>query len=690
MMRNMAMAMWLVLIGLPVGAGPSNPYLHLLHRSERLVRTFEFPGRRPVVRTQAASCVPVPVLVQSTDPDTTARAVRASGAHAGRPVGAILPVRACLDTLQVLSRRPEVIRVEASPPRQPTLDISRIELGADRSEAGDALPFPIDGRGVIAAVVDTGVDYDHPDFGAGRSRVQLIWDLAFGSGDPPAGYDVGSLCDRSSIRTGSCDSIDIVGHGTHVAATMAGSGDTYRGLAPAADIMAVASIDFGLLVESITWLFEQADARDQPMVVNLSLGGHYGPHDGTSLESQALSDLVGPGHIIVAAAGNEGSDFIHLGYDPGGDEGKTLFHVFSGLDVSAALFTIWHPPDATLSFAVGVQAHGEEIDQTPFASVETGASRHDLQDGTTGLGQVYLQPAAGPNPNNGKIQIDIAVEPTDVAYQGNQQGYVWYLKVRGRGAFNAWSAAAGFLTPPARFSDRDDNGLVPGDNARTVAAPALAPGVIAVASYATRSSWIDHQGTEQQHEETSPGTISFFSSRGPSADPARTGPKPWIAAPGEFIVAALSEHSGELQPGTRVDDRHIAMRGTSMACPHAAGAVALLLQVDPTLDPDAIRALLAATARSDEHTQGRLPDATWGHGKLDAYEAVARALGVGLCQTDGECARDYRCTGEGRCTPRSEGGCGCTSEVRGGLWLLVLFGAWAALRRDEAGRRFIA
>lgn len=677
-MRQVAMAGLILLAGLPLRANPSNPYLRLLRRTERLARAFE-----PAARTLVPE---VPVLVKTAEPESTARAVRALGGHAGRAVGSILPLRVSLSMVDELSRLPGVVRIEACPPRRPTLDISRVELGADRVESGASLPYPIDGRGVIAALVDTGIDYDHPDFGGARSRVELIWDLAFGSGEPPAGHEVGSLCDRADIRTGTCDSIDIVGHGTHVAATMAGGGDVYRGVAPGADIMAVASIDFGLLVESIEWLFEQAAERGQPMVVNLSLGGHYGPHDGTSLESQALSELAGPGRIIVAAAGNEGSDFIHLGYDPAGKEGKTLFQVFSGLDVSAALFTVWLQPGATLSFSVGCEVDGEEVAQTPFVAADGTACQFDLQDGPSRLGRVYFEPAGGLNPENGKLQCDIVVEPSDLAYAGNPAGYVWHLKVRGNGAFDAWSAAAGFLTPPARFSARDDDGLIPGDNATTVGAPALAPGVIAVASYATRASWIDRQGEEQSHEETTPGDISFFSSRGPTAAPGLTGHKPWIAAPGEFIVAALSAHSGELQPGTRIDEHHIAMRGTSMACPHAAGVVALLLQVDPELDPAAVRSLLAASARTDAQTGSGLPDFSWGHGKLDAYEAVARALGVGGCATDDDCAEDHRCDQEGRCALRAAGGCGCDPAAGGNPWPPLLIAVLVILCRRGVNR----
>jgi len=659
-MRKIAILLAVVFLPVPALAQKANPYLKLLKRSEKLKLAFD--QMSPLI----------PALVQTGDPQATARAVRKSGGHAGRPVGPVLPVRASLETLDALAGRDEVVRVEATPPKQPVLDLSRPDVRADLVEAGTDLPYPFDGRGVIAALVDTGIDFEHPSFGK-RTRVIKIWDQAFATGEPPPGQDTGALCDREDLLRGlaGCDSIDIIGHGTHVAATMAGSGDKYRGMAPRADIMAVASIDFVLLVESCRWLFDQAGELGQPMVINLSLGGHYGPHDGTDLESFALSAMTGPGKIIVAAAGNEGSDYIHLGYDPAGAAGKTIFHVFSGFDVSSALFTVWHAAGAGLEFAVGVQT-AAEIDETEFISA-TGVSRtFDLQDQGRGLGRVYFQPGGSPDPGNGKLQLDIVVEPGEIAYEGNPDGYTWYIKVRGTGEFDAWSAAAGFLTPPARFSSRDDNGLIPGDNHKSLGAPALAPGVIAVASYATRDRWTDHRGNLQEHPETTPGDISFFSSHGPTTNPELTGHKPEIAAPGEFIVAAMSQNTGELSEGTKITEDEIdyqAMRGTSMACPHAAGIAALLLQVQPGLDPEDLRRILQVTGKSDEYT-GDLPNFVWGYGKIDAYEAVARALGVGICAEDIECADGYQCGQEGRCK-KIEEGCGCGGEPGSISFLMI-------------------
>ncbi|HUU03341.1 MAG TPA: S8 family serine peptidase [Myxococcota bacterium] len=669
-MRMLLVGLCFMLAGPASRAGDKlNPYLRLLGRDVRLVRAF-LPAAGKI------SPALVPVLVLTSDPGATAAAVRRAGvgAHTGRPVGNILPVRAPVALLARIAQRPEVERIEAVPPRRLLLDLSRPDVRADQVERGPGvgLPLPITGQGVIAALVDTGVDYEHQDFGGRRGRVLQIWDQFAASGDPPEGQNTGALCDRSRIIKGTCDSIDAIGHGTHVSATMASSSDTYRGMAPGANIMAVASIDFGLLIESVAWLFAESEKLNRPMVINLSLGGHYGPHDGSSLESRALSDLTGPGKIIVAAAGNEGSDLIHLGYDPAGVMGKTLFEVFNGLDAGSALFTIWQAADSDLRFSIGVQKNGTEVAQSD-AIGSLGAGRSFvLTDSALELGTIYFEPAGAPDPGNGKLQLDIVVEPGAQTYSGNPDNYVWFIKASGTGAFDAWSAATGALTPPARFSDSDADGLVPGDNSKTIGMPAAARKIIAVASYATRSHWTDIDGTLIMHPETQPSQISFFSSRGPSADPEATGVKPLVAAPGEYIVAALSRHTSSLEAGTTIDTGHIAMRGTSMACPHVAGIVALLLEADPTLDPDGVTRILAATARQDEFTGGNLPNARWGYGKVDALEAVAMALHVGVCDADTDCVAGMHCSGESRCQ-ENQAGCSCGSAPSPGEPLLLVF-----------------
>src|SRR5690606_17666782 len=110
---------------------------------------------------------------------------------------------------------------------------------------------------------------------------------------------------------------DHLGHGTHVASLAAGAGrvsSRYRGVAPEATLVIarVASVtsavsDFGVLMAT-RFIFDRADELAMPAVVNLSLGGDFGPHDGSAAVGKALVELAEPpGRALVVAAGNSGS-----------------------------------------------------------------------------------------------------------------------------------------------------------------------------------------------------------------------------------------------------------------------------------------------------------------------------------------------------------------------------------------------
>ena len=83
------------------------------------------------------------------------------------------------------------------------------------------------GAGVLVAVIDSGIDYSHPDFRNedGTTRIAVLWDQTI-SGSPPMGYDIGTLYTREQInqalktpmpeRMEIVPSTDLSGHGTHV------------------------------------------------------------------------------------------------------------------------------------------------------------------------------------------------------------------------------------------------------------------------------------------------------------------------------------------------------------------------------------------------------------------------------------------------------------------------------------------
>lgn len=117
------------------------------------------------------------------------------------------------------------------------------------------------------------------------------------------------------------------------------------------------------------------------------------------------------------------------------------------------------------------------------------------------------------------------------------------------------------------------------------------------------------------------GNIAVFSSRGPVAADGSGRMKPDIAAPGVDVYSSL--------PGGTYGSNS----GTSMAGPHVAGAVALLWSADPSLVGDIDRTEQLLIEAADPYTgsvsgcfEGDIPNAAYGYGVLDVYEAVQMAL----------------------------------------------------------------
>ncbi|MFD7655912.1 S8 family serine peptidase, partial [Actinosynnema sp. NPDC059797] len=111
--------------------------------------------------------------------------------------------------------------------------------------------------------------------------------------------------------------------------------------------------------------------------------------------------------------------------------------------------------------------------------------------------------------------------------------------------------------------------------------------------------------------------IAPFSSRGPRIGDGAV--KPDLTAPGVDIVAA---RAAEGTLGLPVDDRHVAMSGTSMATPHVAGAAALLAQRHPDWTGTRLKAALTASARP---TTG-LTAFDQGAGRVDLTRAITTAV----------------------------------------------------------------
>lgn len=149
--------------------------------------------------------------------------------------------------------------------------------------------FPVTGKGMLIGIIDTGIDYKHPDLGGGIGKNFKV----------RGGYD---FADRDP------DPIDppFQGHGTAVAGIAAANGKV-KGVAPDANLMAYKIFsDFGgsALEADIIAAIDRA-LKDGCNAVNLSLGSSGGKSRGDP-ETDAVNNAVNLGLIVVAAAGNDG------------------------------------------------------------------------------------------------------------------------------------------------------------------------------------------------------------------------------------------------------------------------------------------------------------------------------------------------------------------------------------------------
>lgn len=161
----------------------------------------------------------------------------------------------------------------------------------------------LSGKGVLVGIVDSGIDYRHPDFRKedGSTRILRIWDQSDNSGKPPEGYVMGTEYSQEEINKALSLSEedgrkivperDFSGHGTAVLGIAAGNGrasdGVNRGVAYESDLLVV---KLGIpredsfprtteLMQGIDYLVKQSLALGQPMALNLSFGNNYGSHE---------------------------------------------------------------------------------------------------------------------------------------------------------------------------------------------------------------------------------------------------------------------------------------------------------------------------------------------------------------------------------------------------------------------------
>ena len=165
--------------------------------------------------------------------------------------------------------------------------------------------FPLLGKGVLIGIVDSGIDYENPDFRNtdGTTRILALWDQTIQNGKPPEGYHIGTEFTSEQInealrmevkeeRYRIVPSRDTSGHGTAVAGIAAGNGrgsknGKYRGVAPEAGLLIVKMGGAGetgfprttQLMRGVDYIVRKAEELKKPVAINISFGNTYGSHE---------------------------------------------------------------------------------------------------------------------------------------------------------------------------------------------------------------------------------------------------------------------------------------------------------------------------------------------------------------------------------------------------------------------------
>ena len=502
-----------------------------------------------------------------------------------------------------LSSFPQIISIERPRLLTHSLYDSLLEACVTQVHQDDALS----GRGVLVAILDSGIEYTHPDFinEDGTSRIAYVWDqLAIpGPGlQPPTGWDHGveysaQQLDAAINGSGSTvPALDTIGHGTAVAGSAAGngraSGGRQKGVAPEATIIAVRLGERGRqsfartteLMRALRYVTDKAIALGMPLCVNISFGTNDGPHDTSSLFTSFINSIAEEWQmVIVVASGNEGAAGHHyVGFLSQGEVRDVDIFISS----SRAYITIWKDFSDTMEFEL-VSPSGTSSGRLSALIPHIDTSL----DGTNVIG-ILTQPT--------HYTLDQNIHYEMYAPGGRIMEGMWSVRIRAlsitNGRVDMWLPTVEEVSQDTFFAEPENEG--------TLTIPSTATGVITVGAYdALRGSIANFSGR------------GFAGSGGPGNNTAEV--KPDMVAPGVGVVAPS------------LGGGYDSFTGTSIAAPIVTGCAAIMMQWgiveghDPFLYGQRAKAYLRLGARRSADTS--YPNEVWGYGRVCLYNTI-RAL----------------------------------------------------------------
>ncbi|MCQ1951286.1 S8 family serine peptidase [Arthrobacter sp. zg-Y859] len=541
------------------------------------------------------------------------------------------------EAIRALAARGDVVKITGIVPKTfdnkgGDIDVRAVDSWVQRSQTGE---------GVTIAVLDTGLDYTHSDFGG--PGTQEAFETAQASPTIPAadsglydpekfagGWDlVGDAYNAdpsdpatySPIPVPDANPLDCGSHGTHVAGTAAGygtnaDGTTFSGdystltgdqvnamgigpgTAPNAKLVSVrvfgcvgSSEVVGQALDYVLDPNDDGDFSDRAQVVNMSLGSAFPAYDDP--ENDIVNALTAQGILSVVSSGNSG-DIYDIGGSPGSAETALTVANSVGSQTTLDAARILAPTAGT--------AKGQYTSSFDYASADEAALTGTVVMGPQGGnsdGCAALEPAGA---NAGKWvwltwDEDAATRECGSAVRWNNAATAGYAGVVLDSTLNGFSAgiAGNAAIPGFQFTRESSEQLRPAAEAGTLQIQ-LAPEL--VGSVTGQSGALD--------------TLNASSSRGVHGSNGVI--KPDVAAPGTQIKSA------QVGTGTGASIKS----GTSMAAPNVAGIAALVVGATD-YNPYEVKSIIMNTATHDVfagegvvHAPNRV-----GSGRVDALDALS-------------------------------------------------------------------
>jgi len=433
----------------------------------------------------------------------------------------------------------------------------------------------VDGTGMYVGVVDTGVDYHHPDLGGTPSST-------FPTGKIVAGYDFGN---------NDTDPMDTNGHGTHVSGIIAADGADLKGVAPKAKLVFAKIVQGGTGSASSIDIMRAFDYMADPLnldhgvegthppvaSINMSFGSVAGWADATDPEQMAIQSCIDNGIVVSLSAGNSNQSYNGTGQSP------------------------WYPDFATVGTpsvtpgAISVASSENSWFYGPAVTETTAAAEYVYIVGSTspdpvtslgdnaGAGYAYVYCGLG------RVPADGAGYPDDFAGltltgkialidRGTTYFYMKINNAAARGAVGVIIAnnVAGSVSMNTSGATLTSVSVSKADGV-SLKLKAATP----VGDGTGRLKFLGHfAGTPN----TAVDTISSFSSWGPGPDFSF---KPELTAPGDNIFSTVPAAMGSYE----------SMSGTSMAAPQVAAVAALVKEQHPDWMPAMVKIALMNTAK---------------------------------------------------------------------------------------------